>query len=125
MPIRDIAERHAYQLRWIANRRKKYFLTNGPCVKCGSWDNLELDHINPDLKIDHRIWNWSEERRSAELAKCQILCHDCHLSKTHDDRRRNIPHGTDSTYTAHACRCDLCREAHRLKRRQDRLNGYG
>lgn len=32
-------------------------------------------------KINHRVWSWAEARREAELAKCQILCHDCHVAK--------------------------------------------
>jgi hypothetical protein len=43
---------------------------------------LELDHVDPALKVSHRVWSWARERREAELAKCQVLCHDCHVAKT-------------------------------------------
>ena len=48
-------QKRVYQREWLARRRKAWFDLNGPCIKCGSWDDLELDHINPKDKIDHRI----------------------------------------------------------------------
>ena len=59
-------------------------MANGPCVKCGCWDldQLEVDHIDPNTKVSHRVWSWSKERRENELAKCQVLCRACHLTKT-------------------------------------------
>jgi hypothetical protein len=108
--------RRQYDREWTARRRAAYF-EDKSCVKCGSKENLELDHINPAEKEDHRIWNWSEERRNIELAKCQVLCHDCHLEKsilyfkelyTIDDPTL-WKHGTNNTYNKHGCRCSLCR----------------
>lgn len=66
----------------IRLRRIEWFSKNGPCSKCGSLDRLELDHVDPKDKIHHCIWSWSEERREAELSKCQVLCHNCHLEKS-------------------------------------------
>lgn len=55
---------------------------NGPCKQCGSWSWLEVDHIIPEDKENHAVWSWKKERRDAELAKCQVLCHDCHKIKS-------------------------------------------
>jgi hypothetical protein len=63
-------------------RRDAWFSENGPCHKCGSWANLEVDHIDPSTKISSKFWGWSTERREAELAKCQALCRPCHIDKT-------------------------------------------
>lgn len=52
-------------------------------MRCGSTDNLELDHIEAEKKVDHKIWSWSEARRKTELEKCQALCHRCHKLKTY------------------------------------------
>ena len=82
---RDLVNKRKYQREWIKSRRTKYFLENGPCVKCGSDKDLQLDHINPETKITHRIWSRSEEFRNKELAKCQILCKDCHRLKSNKD----------------------------------------
>ena len=75
-----------YQKKWykevVASRRKTWFDENGPCRECGSWENLELDHIDRTTKIHHAIWTWSEQRRSEELSKCQPLCYDCHKKKS-------------------------------------------
>ena len=59
-----------------------WFDINGPCVLCGSNEELQLDHIDPQTKISHRIFTWSEERRLKELAKCRVLCWRCHKKKT-------------------------------------------
>lgn len=77
-----------YQREWIAKRRAEWFVGK-ECAVCGSIDNLELDHIDPstkDLKLrgshNNAIWSWSAVRREAELLKCQVLCHDCHIIKS-------------------------------------------
>lgn len=102
-----------YQRQWIARRRAAWFAVNGPCVDCGSWERLELDHVDPERKIHHGVWSWSEPRREAELAKCQALCNDCHLEKTiqeHHLRWGERGHGHRKTYDK-GCRCDPCRVA--------------
>jgi hypothetical protein len=43
---------------------------------------MELDHVDPSQKVDHRIWSWSKARMDVEVAKCQVLCYDCHLAKS-------------------------------------------
>lgn len=76
-----------YQRKWIARRRSKWIEENGPCVKCGSYNNLEVDHVNPEEKEYNisQIWSRKEEIRDKELAKCQVLCHDCHKEKSKKD----------------------------------------
>lgn len=87
MPLFGEAKRE-YQLRWIKQRRDAWVQANGPCASCGSWEQLEVDHKNPDDKAleTARLWSLAIDNpvRMAELAKCQILCHGCHLGKTHD-----------------------------------------
>lgn len=81
MPIKDPEKRREYLRQWMAGRRAAWF-EGKSCARCGSTENLELDHIDRSTKVDSHIWSWSEERRSAELAKCQALCRSCHLDKT-------------------------------------------
>ena len=103
-------QKRKYQREWCAKNRAAY-LHGKACVHCGSAGPLEVDHIDPSQKVDHRIWTWSAARRNAELAKCQTLCVPCHKAKT--KAQRPIPeHGTVSRYSgAQKCRCDLCRKA--------------
>jgi 5-methylcytosine-specific restriction endonuclease McrA len=73
-----------YQRTWIARRRAEWF-ADKQCVRCGSVEKLRLDHIDAKTKVrrmDHAIWSWSLERREAEIAKCQVLCEECHKLKT-------------------------------------------
>lgn len=97
-----------YNRRWMRARRLAFF-GGKCCVMCGSSDNLELDHIDPETKITHRIWSWAEDKRLAEIAKCQILCKPCHRIKT-ASQREAPRHGTSNMYSKHKCRCDLCKE---------------
>jgi hypothetical protein len=69
-------------------RRKKWFEENGPCVDCGSWERLELDHEDPAQKVSNQVWSWSDAKRTAELAKCKPRCYWCHKKKTATDLRR-------------------------------------
>jgi 5-methylcytosine-specific restriction endonuclease McrA len=82
----DPEKQRAAQAAWyqsvVRQRRTDWLAKNGPCRKCGSSDRLEVDHINPADKVSHAVWTWSDERRAAELAKCQVLCKPCHLRKT-------------------------------------------
>lgn len=104
----------AYQRRWLQKRREAWIEDNGPCAKCGSWDDPQVDHVDPGTKVSHNVWSWSKARREAELAKCQVLCSSCHFKKTGKENSRPIPHGTDGAYTKRKCRCAACREAHRV-----------
>lgn len=113
MPYATREIQREYQRIWVAKNRADY-MTGKSCVICGSTQDLEVDHIDPERKVSHRIWSWSADRRSAELAKCQILCVEHHKQKTR--AQRPIPeHGTVSRYSskAHKCRCELCRKANR------------
>ena len=99
-----------YKRRWAAARRAEW-MAGKSCVVCGATQSLEVDHIDPEQKIAHRIWTWAIPRRDAELAKCQVLCSEHHKEKT--KAQRPIPeHGTISRYgSIYKCRCDLCRKA--------------
>lgn len=115
MPRVKTAQNRAYRLAWNKRQRKRWrdewFAANGPCRHCGSWHRLEVDHINPADKTTRRqVWMLSKIRREAELAKCQPLCHECHLQKTSAQLRTYPPCGTRSSYY-HGCRCAECRKA--------------
>lgn len=115
MPVKNVAARaeyqRKYQLERAKRRRSEWLLANGPCKYCGSWERLEIDHIDQTKKEYpiNSMWLWAAERRNKELAKCQPLCHECHKQKTILSLRRPIIHGTHGGYSK-GCRCDLCRQ---------------
>lgn len=118
MPYKDIEKRRSYARDWMSNRRTTWFHINGPCVDCGSWSRLELDHVNRTDKISHRIWSWCQEKQSAELAKCVVRCHSCHVKKTWTiDFPKH--HGL-SMYDIQRCRCEICRFAKSEKNKKYR-----
>ena len=83
---RDVKRR--YQREW---KRRRYAearqLLGGCCVRCYATQDLEIDHIDPVSKL-YRITDALSMRREvwlAELAKCQLLCTDCHADKNDED----------------------------------------
>jgi hypothetical protein len=129
MPMRTVEEQRAYQLGYIKGVRKQWFEENGPCAKCGSWEDLELDHVNRNEKRTHRVWSLSAEARKTELAKCQVLCKDCHKEKTLAELTKPLVHGTANGYKGKRCRCDACRQwntdSHRERRERRKADSSG
>jgi 5-methylcytosine-specific restriction endonuclease McrA len=91
--------------RWTKRRETAILSLGGVCVSCGSTENLEFDHIDPNTKEFTLAAGsgFSEERFSKELAKCQLLCVSCHKLK------HRAPHGTLAR--KRDCNCSLCKEA--------------
>ena len=80
------------QKREHRDERKSYCIEylGGKCVKCGTTERLEFDHIdrttkkyNITRKVD-RTFDILKE----ELDKCQLLCYDCHKVKTKSERTK-------------------------------------
>lgn len=65
-------------------RRFDWISQNGPCRICGSFEDLEVDHIDYATKAFKvsDIWTRNIALRTAELQKCQVLCRTCHMLKT-------------------------------------------
>jgi hypothetical protein len=112
-----------YGRAWLAKRRADW-LADKACATCGSTERLEIDHIDPATKDPKlkgkagtgRLWSWSDERRQAELAKCQVLCEIHHKMKTHRWTKPELPHGR-GRYDK-GCRCYVCRSAKEGRRRR-------
>jgi hypothetical protein len=92
VPYADPDAQREYQRRWVAARRAEWFAQNGPCVDCGTWENLELDHVSSVHKADNHVWSWRKERRDAELAKCVARCTSCHAAKSALEHPRGQGH---------------------------------
>ena len=105
-----------YQREWMRDRRQSWIKENGPCKHCGSWESLEVDHIDPKLKTMQAssIWSRTEQVRLKELENCQVLCKECHLKKTLSEREP-LKHGSTKMYDTMGCRCDLCKATKRKR----------
>jgi 5-methylcytosine-specific restriction endonuclease McrA len=104
-------------------RRQKYInMMGGKCVQCGSTKDLQFDHKNPKHKNHdlNDIKDGDEDRITKELAKCVLLCPNCHLQKTKDNKehvnkdKQPSRHGKIWHYKRYGCRCRKCRLAMRL-----------
>jgi len=105
MPYKDKKKQSEYQVCRMKRRRTKWLNEHGPCVYCGSKEDLLPHHKNPDLKVSHRIWSWSDERLETELEKCVIVCAPCHRIYHNPEQ-----HGTPARYKK-SCRCLDCKVA--------------
>lgn len=94
MAFGSVETRRAYFRNRYNGLRQAWFKANGPCSHCGSWERLTVDHVDPASKEhpdnETRLWNWSKDRREAELAKCQVLCKECHDRKSARERRQFV-----------------------------------
>lgn len=132
MPMRTKEEQRRYQREWLRRRRADWIDSQGGrCVKCGSPDDLEIDHVDRATKSYNvqQLWSRAKHIRDAELAKCQVLCYDCHKAKTLleiPEWKPKSPHGTHNRY-ANGCRCSDCRVAHNASttewKRKQKLGG--
>jgi len=100
-------KRRVYQLAWVQARRNAWLQAHGPCVDCGSWSQLEVDHEDPSTKSmpTSQIWGRRQEVRDAELAKCVVRCKVCHLMKSVSERRIKGQPCPSSTAYRNGCRC--------------------
>lgn len=77
MAFKDKDRQREYKRLWLRKRRQEY-LDGYVCFHCGTDEDLQIHHVDPADKEDHRIWGWSRQRLEAELEKCIVLCVDCH-----------------------------------------------
>lgn len=76
--------RERRKLEQKARRAYGLIKLGGECVKCGSTELLEFDHIDKtskELELS-RSWCYSFEKFYKELNKCQLLCKTCHHWKS-------------------------------------------
>jgi hypothetical protein len=105
----------SYMINRYNKKKEKIFdMLGGCCAKCGSKDNLEIDHIDPSEKSFSvsKMWSIREDLFIDEIGKCQLLCHKHHLEKTLNDNGFNSRenHGTYVCYRYNNCRCEKCRK---------------
>ena len=111
--------------RYAEQRREFLDFLGGRCVRCGSDEELEFDHIDWRTKsfTVARLYGLARLKTVyEELKKCQILCKSCHRDKTKQDMReqreenpRYLPtkHGARTGWMKTKCDCTPCAAAKR------------
>lgn len=72
----------------IRDRNRQFVLRHlrkHPCVDCSEQDPvvLQFDHLRDKVAdISNLISSASLERLQAEMAKCEVVCANCHLRRT-------------------------------------------
>lgn len=121
--VRDPQAKIGYQQAWRNKRRDAWIAANGPCQHCSATDDLTVAHVDPAeaAMTASAVWGRSLTIRTAELAKCHVLCKGC-LDKEMTMRRRarNFKHGTISMYNKHGCRCPECTARNTESKRRQR-----
>ena len=76
-----------WKRHYLRRRAKVINFLGGICVKCGETKNLEVDHIYPEQKSFSvgKVLTHSWAKIEPELKKCQLLCQDCHRTKSKVD----------------------------------------
>lgn len=119
--------------RYAAQRQLFISHLGGSCNQCGSVKHLEIDHVDPKNKSFSIGRLWAEKRLGqafVELKKCQLLCHDCHMTKTAIEasvrQSGKFKHGTIYGFMKAHCECTECVKKKRLwhdARNRKRRNG--
>jgi hypothetical protein len=110
MPYKDKARQQSYQRSWDRAKREENvtlynsnksdakrrlrlrnvrfvwnYLELHPCIDCGEDDPvvLQFDHQgDKTMKVSQMVNHSSLERLSAEIAKCEVRCGNCHTRRT-------------------------------------------
>lgn len=97
--------------RYHARREEAIRKLGGKCIDCGTSDDLEFDHADSQTK-EHdlaKIWSYKQEKFDAELSKCVIRCHVCHVEKSRQYDWHRVDHGGGMT-GKRGCKCEPCRK---------------
>lgn len=90
-----------YRKSWqLAQEEKKQVLLTarlGGCIVCGEKDPACLDfhHRDPSQKEGHigEFRRFGKQRLLDEIAKCDVLCANCHRKHHRDERQQKVSEG--------------------------------
>ena len=102
--MNDIEYRRAYRRNYYRSRRLEIIgEMGGKCSVCGSTENLQIDHVDAELKVFNVGSRLDCARKTieSELNKCQLLCQKCHLEKTKVDLGIKLSGDKNAFYDKH------------------------
>ena len=93
-----LANRDAYLDRaTIASERNRKILRAAkekPCTDCGiqyPFYVMQLDHLRDKLFTPSQAGATSVKRLLAEIAKCEVVCANCHAARTYQRQQALVP----------------------------------
>jgi hypothetical protein len=82
--------------KWARERRERYYklihqIKSGPCADCGDTFDpicMDFDHRPGEVKSFNLSTGYrhSAEAVLSEIAKCEVVCANCHRIRTHRER---------------------------------------
>lgn len=87
------------RVRAAAGRRRVSELKNQPCLDCGGSfppECMDFDHRPGEVKVSavSALYTCSMSHIEAEIAKCDLVCANCHRTRT--KKRRNLKRVTST-----------------------------
>lgn len=108
MPTKDAEKNREYQRRWYQNNKAKaqernrqiaarnrdevrIYKESHPCYDCGGkfhFSAMDFDHIDNDKYkgVAVLVNNGSRKQIWDEIAKCELVCSNCHRVRTYNRR---------------------------------------
>lgn len=81
--------------RYLEKRKLILGFKDKPCMDCGGvfpYYVMDFDHRDKTKKIDNIASmsgrGWTNEKIMKEMAKCDIVCANCHRIRTYGERNR-------------------------------------
>jgi hypothetical protein len=98
MASKDYHQEHSRNRRAVRREYVAAIKLEKGCEECGYNKHhaaLHLDHIDPSKKlvsVSRMVSEgWSFDKIDEEVAKCRILCANCHSIHTYDSKHFNNP----------------------------------
>lgn len=124
-----VGNEREYHREYSRKRRAALLALLGEeCAKCGSREDLQFDHVDPSEKSFNISSNMTASNQIVrqELAKCQLLCGDCHRAKSAVEAA-GFTHGTLYGWMKKKCGCSTCfaskRRWHEARNERRRWHG--
>ncbi len=74
--------------QWLAEQK------SCPCLDCGQKFPsvaMDFDHVRGEKIIQvSDMWSWGRDRVLAEIAKCELVCANCHRVRTQSRRNKDV-----------------------------------